>query len=146
MTRTASDFPLNSSPSIETPDTVANMVPLTGRERTWASAPQPNGRTARRNSTSFQEHKFLANTYAYTVLSKEMIIRSVRHRGLKRLLERDQTRELRADLVNRIRNILTALIVAEDMRMFRESAPPGWRVYQLSGDRKGTWSILTSGN
>lgn len=75
-----------------------------------------------------------------------MIIRSVRHRGLKRLLERDQTRELRADLVNRIRNILTALIVAEDMRMFRESAPPGWRVHQLSGDRKGTWSILTSGN
>ncbi|MDF0674880.1 MAG: hypothetical protein P0120_11185 [Nitrospira sp.] len=36
---------------------------------------------------------------------------------LKRLLESDQTRELRADLVNRIRNILTALIVAEDMRM-----------------------------
>ncbi len=75
-----------------------------------------------------------------------MSIRSVRHRGLKRLLESDQTRELRADLVNRIRNILTALIVAEDMRMLRESAPPGWRVHQLSGERKGTWSISTSGN
>ena len=75
-----------------------------------------------------------------------MIIRSVRHGGLKRLFESDQTRGLRPDLVNRIRNILTALIVAEDMRMFRESAPPGWRVHQLSGDRKGTWSISTSGN
>lgn len=75
-----------------------------------------------------------------------MIIRSVRHRGLKRLIESDQTRELRADLLNRERNIMTVLLVAEDMRMFRESAPPGWRVHQLSGDRKGTWSISTSGN
>ncbi|CUS38080.1 hypothetical protein COMA2_40177 [Candidatus Nitrospira nitrificans] len=38
-----------------------------------------------------------------------MIIRSVRHRGLKRLLESDQIKELRADLVNRIRNILIGL-------------------------------------
>ncbi|CUS38078.1 conserved hypothetical protein [Candidatus Nitrospira nitrificans] len=30
--------------------------------------------------------------------------------------------------------------------MFRESAPPGWWVHQLSGDRKGAWSISTSGN
>lgn len=75
-----------------------------------------------------------------------MIIRSVRHRGLKRLLESDQTRGLRADMVKRIRNILTALIVAEDMWMFRDGAPPGWRVHQLSEERKGTWSISTSGN
>ncbi len=75
-----------------------------------------------------------------------MVIRSVRHRGLKRLLESDHTRGLRPDLVNRIRNILTALIVAEDMQMFRKGAPPGWRVHQLTGDRKGTWSISTSGN
>ncbi|WP_090899897.1 type II toxin-antitoxin system RelE/ParE family toxin [Candidatus Nitrospira nitrificans] len=32
------------------------------------------------------------------------------------------------------------------MRVFRESAPPGWWVHQLSGDRKGAWSISTSGN
>ena len=73
-----------------------------------------------------------------------MIIRSVRHRGLRRLLESDQTRGLRPDLVNRVRNILTALIVAEDMRMLRDGAPPGWRVHQLSGDRKGAWSVSTS--
>lgn len=75
-----------------------------------------------------------------------MIIRSVRHRGLKRLLESNQTKGLRPNLVNRVRNILTALIVAEDMPMLRKGAPPGWRVHQLSGDRKGTWSISTSGN
>jgi proteic killer suppression protein len=75
-----------------------------------------------------------------------MIIRSVRHRGLKRLIEDNQTRGLRPNLVNRIRNIITALILADDTATFRNSAPPGWRVHQLSGDRQDTWSVSTSGN
>lgn len=75
-----------------------------------------------------------------------MIIRSVRHRGLRRLIENNQTRGLRPDLVNRIRNILTALILADNIVMFRDSAPSGWRVHQLSGDRKETWAVSTSGN
>ena len=41
---------------------------------------------------------------------------------------------------------MTALIVAEVIGAFQGSAPPGWRVHQLAGDRKGTWSISTSGN
>jgi hypothetical protein len=41
-----------------------------------------------------------------------MIIRSVRHRGLLRLIEDDDSRELRNDLVRRLRNILTVLIAA----------------------------------
>ena len=75
-----------------------------------------------------------------------MIIRSVRHRGLKRLIEENQIKGLWPDLVNRIRNIVTALILADDMKAFRKSSPPGWRVHQLSGDRKDTWSVSTSGN
>ncbi len=75
-----------------------------------------------------------------------MIIRSVRHRGLKRLIENNQTKGLQSDMVNRIRNIITALILADNMTAFRKSAPPGWRVHQLSGDRKDTWSVSTSGN
>ena len=75
-----------------------------------------------------------------------MIIRSVRHQGLRRLIEENQTRGLRPDLVNRIRNILTALILADNLGMFRNSAPPGWRVHRLSGDRKDTWSVSTSRN
>jgi len=75
-----------------------------------------------------------------------VIIRSVRHRGLKRLIEDNQTRGIRPDLVKRIRNILTMLILAKDMGVFRDSAPLGWRVHQLSGDRKDTWSVSTSGN
>ena len=73
-----------------------------------------------------------------------MQIQSVRHRGLKRFIEDDDDRGIRCDLVNRVRNVLTALIAAEDMEGVQ--GPPGWRIHQLSGDRAGTWSISVSGN
>lgn len=71
-------------------------------------------------------------------------VKSVKHRGLLRLIENDDARELRSDLVKRVRNILAALIVADDMDAV--SGPPGWKVHQLKGDRVGTWSISVSGN
>jgi proteic killer suppression protein len=73
-----------------------------------------------------------------------MIIRSVRHRGLRRFLEEDDHRGIRRDLINRIRNILAALVAAEDMSGV--AGPPGWRIHQLTGARAGTWSISVSGN
>lgn len=73
-----------------------------------------------------------------------MVIRSVRHRGLLRFIEDDDSRELRGDLVPRVRRVLTALIAAPDMRALH--GPPGWRIHQLTGDRAGTWSISVSGN
>jgi toxin HigB-1 len=73
-----------------------------------------------------------------------MIIRSVTHRGLLRLIENDDSRELRPDLVRRLRNILAALIVAADMDAV--TGPPGWKVHKLKGNRAGTWSISVSGN
>jgi proteic killer suppression protein len=73
-----------------------------------------------------------------------MQIQSVRRRALKRFIEDDDDRGIRRDLVGRVRNILTALIAAEDMDGVQ--GPPGWRIHQLSGDRAGTWSISVSGN
>ena len=73
-----------------------------------------------------------------------MIIRSVRHRGLLRLIRDDDSRELRSDLVQRLRRILTALITASDVKALQ--GPPGWRAHQLHGGRAGTWSISVSGN
>jgi proteic killer suppression protein len=73
-----------------------------------------------------------------------MIIRSVRHRGLLRPIEDDDGRELRSDLVRRLRNILGVLIAATDIGGV--TGPPGWRVHQLRGNRAGTWSISVSGN
>jgi proteic killer suppression protein len=73
-----------------------------------------------------------------------MNIRGIKHRGLRRFLENDDARELRPDLVNRARNILTALVAATDMQGVQ--GPPGWRIHRLSGDREETWSVSVSGN
>lgn len=73
-----------------------------------------------------------------------MRIRTVRHKGLKRLIEGDDSRGIRPDFVNRIRNIVAVLVSAQDMNGVK--GPPGWRVHRLTGDRTGTWSISASGN
>ena len=71
-------------------------------------------------------------------------MRSIRHRGLKRLIEDDNDREIGRDQVARVRRILTALISASDMEAVQ--GPPGWRIHQLTGDRAGMWSLSVSGN
>lgn len=73
-----------------------------------------------------------------------MKIRSVRHKGLRRFIEGDDAKGIRPDLLNRVRNILATLIVADDIDGVR--GPPGWRIHQLAGDRAGVWSIAASGN
>jgi toxin HigB-1 len=73
-----------------------------------------------------------------------MKIRSIRHKSLRRFIESDDAKGIRPDLVNRIRNIMAALVTAGDMDGV--SGPPGWRIHQLTGDRDGTWSISASGN
>lgn len=54
-----------------------------------------------------------------------MIIHSVRHRGLRCLLEQDSVRHLPSQLGDRVRKILTALVLAEDLHDFVASAAPG---------------------
>ena len=76
--------------------------------------------------------------------SRLMDIRSVRHRGLRRFTESGDARELRADLVGRIRRVVTALVLAPSVEEIL--GPPGWRIHRLSGDRAETWSIGVSGN
>ena len=73
-----------------------------------------------------------------------MLIRSVQHRGLLRLIENDDNRELRPDLVRRIRNVLAVLVIASDVT--EVVGPSGWRIHRLKGDRERTWSISVSGN
>lgn len=73
-----------------------------------------------------------------------MRLRAIRHKGLKRLVEANDGKGIRPDLLNRVRNILAVLISAQDMSGVQ--GPPGWRIHQLVGDRAGTWSISASGN
>ena len=75
-----------------------------------------------------------------------MTVRSVRHRGLRRLIVENNSRFLRQNLVDRVRKILTVLILAEHIDGFIADAPSGWRVHRLSGDRQDEWSVSVSGN
>ena len=61
-------------------------------------------------------------------------------------MEDDNPRLLRQDLVDRVRKILTALVLADDLDSFIADAPRGWRVHRLSGDRGDDWSVSVSVN
>jgi hypothetical protein len=59
----------------------------------------------------------------------------VRHEGLKRLIEDDDHRPIRPDLVSRS-VAFSVLRSAQDVDGLLE--PPGWRIHQLCGNRSGT--------
>ena len=73
-----------------------------------------------------------------------MKIRNVIHRGLRRFIERDDASDLSPAVVEKVRNMVTFLQEMEDARELR--AVPSWRVHQLTGDRKGTWSRTVTRN
>ncbi len=62
------------------------------------------------------------------------------------MLENDNARFIRQDLVDRVRKILTVLTLSEDLDEFVANAPRGWRVHRLTGDRRTEWSVSVSGN
>ncbi|MGD0672422.1 MAG: type II toxin-antitoxin system RelE/ParE family toxin [Candidatus Binatus sp.] len=73
-----------------------------------------------------------------------MGIRSIRHRGLRRLYRSGDSRDLPAALVEKISDILLAIDEAahpDEVGLF-----PGWRLHPLKGDLKGFWSVTVSGN
>jgi proteic killer suppression protein len=73
-----------------------------------------------------------------------MRIRNVIHRGLQRFIEHDDASGLSPAVVEKVRNMVTFLQEMEDARELRDV--PGWRVHQLTGDRKGTWSLTVTRN
>lgn len=73
-----------------------------------------------------------------------MKIRNVVHRGLRRLMERDDPSGLAPAVAERVRNIVTFLEEMDDAKELRDV--PGWRVHQLRGDRRGTWSLTVTRN
>ncbi len=73
-----------------------------------------------------------------------MKINKVRHRGLKRFIEKNNPSGLPSSKVEKVRDIITALVVAENLDDL--PAFPGWRLHRLKGDRKGQWSISVTGN
>ncbi len=71
------------------------------------------------------------------------MLRRFRHRGLKRLYERNDRSGVNAEHSARLKRILTLLDVAQrpaDIDL------PGYRLHPLKGHRKGEWSVSVSGN
>ena len=71
------------------------------------------------------------------------MIRSFRHRGLRRLFLRGDRKQVRPDQLNRVEDILARLNVAARAE---EMALPGYRLHPLKGDLQGFWSVTVSGN
>ena len=71
------------------------------------------------------------------------MIRSFRHRGLKRLYERDDRSLIGTDLHDRVEVILAQLDVASSPVAMRL---PHYRLHALKGDRKGYWSVTVKAN
>jgi toxin HigB-1 len=72
-----------------------------------------------------------------------MRVRSVRHKGLKRLIEHDDDRGIRPDLASRVRRIFTAPMSAQDIDGLE--GPPGLAA-SPAYRRPGRNSISVSGN
>jgi toxin HigB-1 len=73
-----------------------------------------------------------------------MQIRNVAHRGLRRLIEKDDPSGVPAAAVEKIRNIVSFLLEMDDIGELRDV--PSWRAHQLTGARKGTWSLAVTRN
>ncbi len=73
-----------------------------------------------------------------------MRIRGFLHKGLRRLYAEDNPKGLPADAVDKLRKMLAFL---QDMQSADElRAIAVWKAHQMSGDRKGTWSLHVTRN
>ncbi len=73
-----------------------------------------------------------------------MKIRNVVHKGLRRLIEDDDGSGLQPDVLPKLRRMISFL---QDMEQEEElRTVPSWKAHQLTGDRKGTWSLFVTRN
>ena len=71
------------------------------------------------------------------------MIRSFRHKRLKRLFEKGEAKGIRADQLEKIEHILFVLSRArkpEDVNL------PGFHLHSLKGEMKGLWAVTVRAN
>jgi proteic killer suppression protein len=71
------------------------------------------------------------------------VIRSIRHKGLKRLYEDDDPRGVFAEHVEKLRRILARLEAAE---VVTDMDIPGYRLHALKGELHGCYAVTVSAN
>ena len=75
-----------------------------------------------------------------------MAIRSIRHRGLRRLWEQDDGRGVPSQSAAKLRRMMAAINRSSAPEKLAAAALPGWRVHALKGDLAGRWSLSVTGN
>lgn len=71
------------------------------------------------------------------------MIRSIRHKGLKRLFEQDDASGVQPEHVSKLRNILATLDAAPTVA---HMDLPGYRLHRLRGPMKGYWAVTVRAN
>jgi proteic killer suppression protein len=71
------------------------------------------------------------------------MIKRFRHKGLEALFQTGSIKGVNSQFVPKLRRILMRL---SDGPLPEAMALPGYRLHELKGDRKGTWSVWVSGN
>jgi proteic killer suppression protein len=71
------------------------------------------------------------------------MIRTFKHRGLKRLYERGDRSGIRGDLVDSVEDILARLDLATTPQALNL---PGYRLHPLKGELQGFWSVTVRAN
>ncbi len=73
-----------------------------------------------------------------------MKIRNIVHKGLKRLYMEDSSKGLAAETIDKLNKMLAFL---QDMQSANELRTISvWKAHQLTGDRKGLWSLHVTRN
>src|SRR3954469_15603967 len=71
------------------------------------------------------------------------MVRSIRHKGLKRLFQDDDPSGVNPEHVGKLRNILARLSAA---RIVADMDLPGFRLHALKGEMKGFWAVTIRAN
>ena len=66
------------------------------------------------------------------------MIESFKHKGLRSLFKQDDGRKVKAEQVERLRLILSALDQASNAQDLNQ---PTFKLHPLKGDRKGSWAV-----
>lgn len=70
--------------------------------------------------------------------------KDIKHKGLRQLFLTDNSKDLPADQIDRLKNVLFLMSETTTLDVFRNR--PGSRLHQLKGDLQGLWSVTITGN
>ncbi len=84
------------------------------------------------------------DTTQASLIVQAMKIRNVVHKGLRRLIEKDDASGLQPTAVAKIQRMVSFLQDMEQEDELRTIV--SWKAHQLTGDRKGTWSLFVTAN